>query len=75
MSKLTYYYQTKIGQFSIALSPQTNKWHIYYQDQDLGSYATPDQAADDLAGGHTISLSNGYETDFLGIPGSIVDWD
>jgi hypothetical protein len=44
-----------------------------YDDEGLGSYATPDQAADDLAGGHTFSPSCG-DTAVLGIPESPAEW-
>mgnify|MGYP000147741298 CR=1 FL=1 len=68
-----YIYQTKVGTFTILL--KNGRWHIIYKDEDLGSYANPKQAADDLSGGHTFSPSNGVDTGTLGIPEDIEEWE
>jgi hypothetical protein len=40
----------------------------------LGSYQAAQQAAEDLAVGHTFSLSSGLYTATLGIPDDISRW-
>ncbi len=67
-----YSYQTKIGVFYIV--HRNGRWHAMCQDENLGSYFTPQHAADDLAGGHTFSLSNGADTSTLGIPEDVSEW-
>lgn len=67
MLKKLYYWPTRIGSFYIAQSPD-GRFHPVYDDESLGSYATDQQAAEDLAGGHTFSISSGIDTAGLGIP-------
>lgn len=67
-----YFFKTKAGVFSIV--NKNDRWHIIYQDEDLGSYKTPQMAADDLSGGHTFSPSNGIDPGVLGIPEDISEW-
>jgi hypothetical protein len=43
--------------------------------ESLGSYSNPQQAADDLAGGHTFSISSGVDTATLGIPDDLGEWE
>jgi hypothetical protein len=45
-----------------------------YGDEGLGSYMTPQQAADDLSGGHTFTPSCG-DTAKLDIPEDIGEWE
>lgn len=68
-----YIFKTKVGTFSIVY--RAGYWRAMFQDEDLGSYATPQQAADDLAGGHTFDPSEGYDTSELGIPEDIGEWE
>jgi hypothetical protein len=56
---------TRIGPFYIAESG--GRFHPVYEDESLGSYARPEQAAEDVAGGHTFSISGGIDTATLGI--------
>lgn len=67
-----YSYQTKIGIFYIV--KRAGRWHAIYQDESLGSYIYPQQAADDLAGGHTFLISSGVDTATLGMPEDISEW-
>lgn len=67
-----YSYPTKIGMFYI--TQLNGRWQAMYEDENLGSYYSPQHAADDLAGGHTFSLSNGADTSKLGIPEDISEW-
>ena len=51
------------------------RYHVLFENDSLGSYATPAQAADDLSGGHTDSVQSGIDTSTLGISDDIADWD
>jgi hypothetical protein len=69
--RLLYVFHTKIGPFYIG--EQDARFHPIYADDSLGSYAHAWQAAEDLAGGHTISVSSGIDTATLGIPEDLGD--
>jgi hypothetical protein len=71
MKKL-YRCSTRIGPFYVA--EHNGRFHPVYDDESLGSYATPEQAAEDVAGGHTFSISSGVDTATLGIPEDISEW-
>lgn len=71
--KLLYVYNTRIGPFYIG--EQNGLFHPIYDDDSLGSYANEWQAAEDLAGGHTFSISSGIDTSTLGIPEDLGDWE
>jgi hypothetical protein len=66
-----YTFQTTKGRFAIIL--RGDRWRAMFEDEDLGPYVTPQQAAADLAGGHTFSASCG-DTAVLGIPDDIREW-
>lgn len=51
------------------------RFHAMLGMEALGSYATPQQAADDLVGGHTFTPSSGADTSTLGLPSSVADWE
>jgi hypothetical protein len=67
-----YYHRTAVGTFLIV--ERAGRWHILFKDESLGSYATPRQAADDLAGGHTFSPGKSIDTSKLGVPDDIGEW-
>jgi hypothetical protein len=71
MRKL-YVYETSAGAFYIA--EHNGNFHPVFQEQSLGSYATAQQAAEDLAGGHTFSLPGGIDLSELGVPEDLGDW-
>ena len=71
MRKL-YVYETSAGAFYIA--EHNGRFHPVFQEESLGSYATAQQAAEDLAGGHTFSLPGGIDPSELGIPDELEDW-
>jgi hypothetical protein len=54
MRKL-FFFKTRVGTFYIA--EHNGRFHPIFDDESLGSYATAQQAAEDLAGGHTSSIS------------------
>jgi hypothetical protein len=72
MNKL-YVWQTHVGPFYIA--EDNGRYHPVFDDEPLGSYGAAEQAAEDLAGGHTLSISSGLDTAALGIPDDISQWE
>lgn len=72
--KLLYKFNTSVGLFYIGQSPD-GRFHPIYENQSLGSYAQPWQAAEDLAGGHTFSVAGVEDTAVLGIPEHHSDWE
>ncbi|MCW3583959.1 hypothetical protein [Burkholderia cenocepacia] len=68
---MTFWYKTKRGTFYIA--PRAGRWHIIYDDDSLGSYASPQQAAEELAGGY--SAWPHFDPSTLGIPDDISEWN
>ena len=72
MRKL-YVYKTRVGPFYIA--EHNGRFHPIFSEESLGSYATPQQAAEDLAGGHTFTPSSGHDTSELGIPDDLSEWE
>lgn len=72
--KPLYKWKTKVGTFYIAQSSD-GRFHPVFEGQSLGSYSQPWQAAEDLAGGHTFSVSSGIDTSELGIPEHQSEWE
>jgi predicted double-glycine peptidase len=66
-----YKYATSVGTFVIKAID--SRWHVLFEDEDLGKYAQPRQALDDLVGGHTFSASCG-DTSKLGLPEELSAW-
>jgi hypothetical protein len=66
-----YKYESRVGTFSIKLID--SRWHALFEDEDVGSYAEPWQALDDLVGGHTFSASCG-DTSKVGLPANLSEW-
>jgi hypothetical protein len=71
--RLLYVFRTKIGPFHIG--EEDGRFHPIFDDESLGSYAQDWQAAEDLAGGHTFSISSGVDTATLGIPEDLNEWE
>ena len=72
MRKL-YVYETAAGAFYIA--EHEGRFHPVFREESLGSYATAQQAAEDLADGHTFSLPGGVDPSDLGIPDELEEWE
>jgi hypothetical protein len=68
-----YIFRTKAGVFSIV--HRKGWWYIIYENDVLGRYWTPQQAAEDLAGGRSDSPSNGVDPERLGISDDIGKWE
>jgi hypothetical protein len=73
MMKLLYAFHTQIGVFYIG--EQDGRFHPIYNGESLGSYAHAWQAAEDVAGGHTFSISSGIDRATVGISGDLQDWE
>ena len=71
MRKL-YVYETSAGAFFIA--EHNGRFHPMFHDESLGSYPTPQQAVEDLVGGHTFSLPGDIDPAELGVPEELDDW-
>lgn len=66
-------FQTRIGAFYIERS-SSGSFHAVYRDENLGTYYSPDEAAADLAEGHTYPVMTGEDTSQLGIPPASANW-
>lgn len=64
---------TRIGEARIL--HDKGRWQAVITDEPLGSYSKPEQALDDLVGGHTFSHSSGVDTSTLGMPGELSEWE
>jgi len=71
---MTWIFETSAGLFSIR-HLRDGYFHVFFNDEDLGSYETPELAADDVSGGHTSSISSGIDTAELGISDNLSDWE
>jgi hypothetical protein len=67
-----YIYRTEAGDFSII--QDSGRWHTLFQEELLGSYATPEQAAFDLSVGHVFSVPGDVDLSKLGIPRDLARW-
>lgn len=65
-------WKTRIGAFYIA--EMDGRFHPVYDNEALGSYASLEAAAEELAGGHTFSISSGIDTATLGISENLSEW-
>jgi hypothetical protein len=71
--KNLYSWNTRIGTFYIA--ERNGRFHPVLENEDLGGYKTAQQAAEDLAGGHTSFPSCGVDPSTLGIPDDVSEWE
>ena len=69
---MMYLYHTKVGAFAII--HRADRWHITFRNEVLGSYEYAQQAAKDLACGHTSTPPGWLDTSKLGIPEDISEW-
>ena len=65
-------WRTRRGVFTIA-PDGTGRWNLFFGSDCLGNYATPAQAAEDVAGGHSAWPSFG-DPSALGISADVSDW-
>lgn len=67
-----YYFRTRAGLAEIRA--ENGRYNVYFDDQGLGSYHSPQQAAEDLSTGSTFSPSSGVDLAELGIPDDVQEW-
>tara|TARA_R100000750_G_C2343891_1_gene95416 strand:- start:1575 stop:1802 length:228 start_codon:yes stop_codon:yes gene_type:complete len=72
--KLVCKFTTRVGEFYIGQSSD-GRFHPIFQNESLGSYSQIWQATEDLAGGHTFSVSDIDDTSVLGIPEDPSEWE
>jgi hypothetical protein len=71
-----YYYQYRTRGSTVSLVPEAGgRYKVMFRDENLGSFHSPEAAADDVSGGHTFSPSNGTDLGELGIPGDLGEWE
>ncbi len=68
-----YYYDTSAGSFLI--TEIDGWWYVLLEDQDLGKYATPKEAAEDLVAGRAFPPDHCIVISELGIPRDIYEWN
>ena len=68
-----YLYRTDAGNFSII--KDSGRWHTLFQEELLGSYAAPEQAAFDLSVGHVFEVPGNVDLSKLGIPRDLSKWE
>lgn len=73
--KTLYTFQTNKGMVRIDQNPKNRLFHAVFNDESLGSYHSPDQAAEELSAGCTFISVSGIDTATLGIPGELSDWN
>jgi hypothetical protein len=71
MQKL-YVHKTSVGAFYIA--EHDGRFHPLFRDENLGSYATTQQAVDNLTAGRVLDSLNGLDTATLAIPHRVQEW-
>lgn len=72
--KVIYRHETPCG--TVFLVPEENgRYKVVFKDEDLGSYHSPEAAADDVSGGHTFSPSSCIDLGELGISADLAEWE
>ena len=66
-------YRSAAGEFAII--PDSGRWHTLFQEELLGSYTTPEQAAFDLSVGHVFEVTSGIDLAKLAIPRDLSRWE
>ena len=73
MKITAYVHMTCVGPFSIELK-QTGRWHVTWNNDDLGSFHSAQLALDDLVRGHTRWPSCG-DPSLLGMSDELSEWE
>lgn len=74
--RTVYYYQYATNAGIVGLLPEPGgRYKVMFQEENLGSYHSPDAAADDVSGGHTFTPSSGIDLGDLGIPADLSEWE
>ena len=72
MCKL-YVFQTTVGPFFIAYS--RGHYRVVHEDEVLGSFGTPEEAARYMAFRNGFAVTGGINTAVLGIPANLRHWE
>lgn len=67
-----YKYETRKG--AIYILATKRGFDVIFGGETLGNYRSPEGAANDVAGGHTLSPSSGVDLGLLMIPYDIAEW-
>lgn len=70
-----YTFQTHKGLARIDQNPKNRLFHAVFNDESLGSYHSPEQAAEELSAGCTFVPVSGIEVATLGIPSELGAWN
>lgn len=73
MKSRSFWHPSRIGPFTVK-QLTTGDWRIVWNGEEVGTYAHPQQAVDELCGGHIDSLSCGVDTATLGLEDEIGSW-
>ena len=69
-----YTFQTGKGVARIDQNPKNRLFHAIFNEESLGSYPSPEQAAEELSAGCTFVLVSGIEIETLGTPSELGSW-
>lgn len=69
-----YLYRTAFGTFFIRFQP-AGHWHLFFEEQDLGGYASPEAAAAALAAEHFFWTASGIDRAAAALPRELASWD
>ena len=76
MQRDVYYYQYRTRAGIVSLIPEPGgRYKVMFGDDNLGSYHSPEAAADDVSGGHTFTPSDGTDLGAMDIPSDLGEWD
>ena len=76
MMRASYWaYATRAGVCAIRCNPASGRCHVFLGDEDLGNYETEQHAIDALVDGRVHSSITGINTQTLGIPRDIAQWE
>ena len=70
-----YTFQTDKGVARIDKNPKNRLFHAIFNEESLGSYPSPEQAAEELSAGCTFIPVSGVEIANLGIPNELGNWN
>lgn len=76
MDRDIYYYRYVLKNgLPVDLLPEAGgRYKVLYQGEHLGSYSSPQSAADDVSGGHTFTPSDGTDFSRAGVPEYLGEW-
>jgi hypothetical protein len=69
-----YVCRTQIGPIHIVLTGD-GQFHTFYNGETLAAFSSPQQAVDDIAGGHTFSIASEMNPAIIRVPECLADWE